>query len=915
MVVLKHTIKPESFLTSIVVECTRFRNILFIFLLMGCTTKEENVPIASIVYEDMTINAKRETVLPPDKVYRMGETGICGTVGVDDMKVTYIIPGSPADGKIQVGDILRGMQGRHMSARMGSVPATAGLRLFRIGRDYNWHFYVTVERPSLRNGKGNNLVYDLLMPPAPGKICHYGPTGFFAERYSDHLVVHSIEKGSPSDGKLMKGDVILAVDGIRITGDAYNIFTSAIDKAESIEGKGLLGLKVRRIGNLPEGSTATILKKKKKKTSNVPPTTVPLEEKELNVVLQLKMLGSYSKTAPLACSKTDTLITQTADYLVESMNYGRLNWGLLGLLSTGEDKYIKVATQKIRELGKPPEDPDEILGAKMYVSWTYGYSNLVLSEYYLLTGDKYVLPKIRQLSRSLAAGQDQAGLWGHTMATEARKGRAAGYGVMNQPTLPVFISLILAEKCGVKDPMVRKAIQRTHDHYDKWVGQGSLPYGNHGPGAKLFTNNGTSGSLAIAFALLGNEKGAKFYAAMSAAASGEILIGHGGPVWNILWSGLGANILGPEIAATYNKKMHWLRTTTRTWNGRYVEIKGWGSDPVSGSWSSGSHLLNLCTGRRKLCITGKGLPKSLWVKAGEAKEIVEAGNLDTSSDRALLNHLGSPYPPVQYKAAQKLAMRNAQVDNEVIELLANGTTRQRIGAIYAIQKLKIEPVVDQLLAIALDEKDDLWLRRLAIGTLEGQNDAKPHIAKLLEMLVREKPYDQPYGELDLSLGKALLKLYEPDPYATDLDKDLFYRGVMKLLNHKHKTGRSTGMRLIKMIPKEDLARVVDKLVYIIEDKDRTYTSYCPGSGRQEALEILYRHGVKESMEYTVKTAKQGRGGEQRGRMRLLKTFGGEAKYLIPRIKQILGKDADPIIKQIEEATMTRKMITVEEVKK
>ncbi len=124
------------------------------------------------------------------------------------------------------------------------------------------------------------------------------------------------------------------------------------------------------------------------------------------------------------------------------------------------------------------------------------------------------------------------------------------------------------------------------------------------------------------------------------------------------------------------------------------------------------------------------------------------------------------------------------------------------------------------------------------------------------------------------------------------------------------------MTLLKNIPMKDLPRIADKMVHLIEDKDRTYTSYT-GSGRQEVLEILYRLGIKESMDYTVNTIKEptGRAGPRmRDRTRLLKTFGAEAKYLIPRLREILGKQADPIIEQIEASTTPRKMITLEEAK-
>ncbi len=868
-------------------------------------------------YRDLVGGSKGE--IAPDEVIRMGRSGICGTVEEDHIQVTYVIPGSPAHGKIRKGDRIRGMQHRGMDGWNG-IRNLVSVRMYRIGRDWAGHFFVTVERESLRGGKGNTLTYDLLMPPAPGDVCHYGPTGFFAKRYSDHLVVDVIEKGSPADGKLQKGDIIVAVNGQPITLDAYNHFTEAVDKAESKEGRGELKLTIKRPAAADPGAEARDAGKggdkgDGKDSSPLTPDTRHLPP--VSITLQLKILGSYSKTAPVNCKKTDALITQSADYIVEHKTYGRLNWGLLGLLATGEDKYIAVVRDFLHKASwaQPPENVNELLNARGRLSWYWGYRNLLMTEYYLLTGDKFVLPAITQLSRNLAAGQDQAGLWGHGMCHREPGGRSPGYGVMNQPSLSIFISLILAEKCGVKDDVVRDAVKRTHAHYANWIGRGALPYGNHQPMEHLFTNNGTSGSLALAFALLGNKKGTRFYAAMSAAASDEILTGHGGPSWNILWSGLGANVAGPEMAASYNRKIHWLRTVTRCWDGRHVGILGWGSG--ANSDGTGSHLMNLCTGRRAIHITGKGMDKSLWVTTKEAEAIIEAGSLDESSDKALLAALGSRFPPVRVRAAQRLAMRDTNVSDEVMALLASGTASQQVGAIHAIQNLKIDGAGDKLLAIAKDEKADLWVRQLAVGALGDMEEAKPYATDLLRILVTDKPYDAPYGELDLALGSALVKLYEPDPYATNLDKDLFYRGVTRLLDHKHAWARGAGMALIKNMPMEDLPRIVDKMIYVIEDKDGTYTSYT-GAGRQEGLETLYRLGVKESMDYTINTviSTTGRAGPRvRGRTRLLKTFGAEAKYLIPRIKEVLGKKADPIVKQIEESKTERKMIPLAEIRK
>jgi len=310
------------------------------------------------------------------------------------------------------------------------------------------------------------------------------------------------------------------------------------------------------------------------------------------------------------------------------------------------------------------------------------------------------------------------------------------------------------------------------------------------------------------------------------------------------------------------------------------------------------------------------MDESLWVKRAEAEAIVEAGWIDDSSTEALLTQLGSPYPPVRVRAAQALAKSDADVEDAVMALLAEGTSDQRVGAIHAIQNIRIENVADELLAIAVNETDDRWVRQLAIGALSTMEEAKAHAPELLKVLVRDKPYDEPYHELDLALGGALVKLYAPDPYATGLDKDLFYRGVTKLLNHRHGSGRGSGMALIRNIPFEDLPQMVDRMVYLIEDQDKTYTSYT-GAGRQDALEILYRHGIKESMDYTINTIKEptGRGGpRQRARVRLLKTFGGEAKYLVPRIQEVLGKGGEDIVMNIETSTTSRVMISLEEAK-
>jgi hypothetical protein len=142
--------------------------------------------------------------------------------------------------------------------------------------------------------------------------------------------------------------------------------------------------------------------------------------------------------------------------------------------------------------------------------------------------------------------------------------------------------------------------------------------------------------------------------------------------------------------------------------------------------------------------------------------------------------------------------------------------------------------------------------------------------------------------------------------------------VNKLLDHKHHWGRTSGMSLLQHMPLEDFHRVADRMVYVIEDKDRTYTAYHGDGQRQIGLEILNRLNIQEAVGLTVNTIKEptGRAGPRtRGRLRLLPEFGAIAKPYIPRIREVLGNQADEVIQAIEESQATREMISLEEAKR
>ena len=63
-------------------------------------------------------------------------------------------------------------------------------------------------------------------------------------RKSRQILVTAVEEGSPADGKLRVGDVLLGVDGRTFDADARVQFARAITFAESRKGKGRLGVQL-----------------------------------------------------------------------------------------------------------------------------------------------------------------------------------------------------------------------------------------------------------------------------------------------------------------------------------------------------------------------------------------------------------------------------------------------------------------------------------------------------------------------------------------------------------------------------------------------------------------------------------------------------------------------------------------------
>lgn len=734
-------------------------------------------------------------------------------------------------------------------------------------------------------------------------------TADMSTAFARQILVTQVEKGSPANGVLAVGDVILGIDEKPFGMDPRKALGYAINEAEKTENKGVLKL-LRWRPNTPNKKNATERSKGKKEV----------------VSLALKVLGTYSDTAPYDCPKSQMLYEQTIAAVYREELNSRLGIWALALLATGEDKHIVKATSYIMRISSP--DPkrgiDALNGAK---SWAWGYQLIILCEYHFLTGDKSVLPTIKELAVILSKGQSNTGAWGHYMAQPSYNdgrlhGRLEGYAALNQPSLICFIALVLAQKCGVEHSELTEALRKSNLFFGHYIDKGAIPYGYHMPIEYVLSNNGTSATAAFAFALQENRKGATFFSSLCGGAATKVEIGHTGAFFNSMWTGLGANLSGPEVYSGYFKDWTWLRTMTRKWNGGYVfQRAGGGAGKYSNIGPSSAMLLHFCIPRRMLFITGKEQDKSIWKSGKEAEAVVgiRAISYTQKKPEQLLGLLGSDAPLVRRRAADELATRNGEFIDKLV-LMLKGSRNEKIGACHALtkQKEKAAPAIKGLMTIFRNSKEDLWLRHHALYAFSQIGEpARVHVPELLEMLAGNLPKDQ-RRHLELYIAWAITGLAEK-PYAEKYNKDLVFTVARKLLAHPHMRGRIEGMKFIQDIGLEDFHLFAAQIIHVIRNKDPEYYTYHYDRPAKFGLELLERLNIKEGMELCVETIYPGIWGQyyrikgKHGRLAYIQRYGANAKSFIPLLKKLkLGAAGDEAIKAIEKSTVTRELLTIKE---
>ncbi|MBM3975180.1 MAG: HEAT repeat domain-containing protein [Planctomycetes bacterium] len=740
--------------------------------------------------------------------------------------------------------------------------------------------------PNLAQDKKPLRVPDLTAgEPIPAGHEHdwnLGPTGARGWMFCDRMVttdarqiaITKVAAGSPADGVLAVGDVLLGAGGAPFARDPRTELGMAITAAESKAGGGALRLSRWRGGASTE------------------------------VTVKLPTQGDYSATAPFDCRKSEQLFARGVAALAAQMadpKYGRRldpiprSLNALALLASGDGKHRPVLQREARWAADYRSDSMQ--------TWHYGYVMIFLAEHVLATGDRDALAGLRRLAMEAAKGQSAVGSWGHGFARP--DGRLGGYGMMNSPGLPLTIGLVLARQAGVDDPQVADAIERSAKLLRFYVGKGAVPYGDHHPWIETHEDNGKCGMAATLFDLMGEADAATFFSRMSVASHGaERDTGHTGNYFNVLWALPGVARSGPQATGAWMRAYGgWYADLARRWDGTFAHQGPPEPKPDSyDDWNAtGGWLLALGLPRRSLLLTGKRASTAAQLSANDAEALIADGRgwdnkdrksaYDARSDAELLANLSSWSPVVRERAAMALGRRRAPVVDALVAMLDAKEPHARLGACQALGELRGRgaPAVDALRRTLA--ADDLWLRVKAAEALAAiGKPAAAAVPQLLAMMTQLDPQRDPRAmqqryltfalfDRDGMLGKSL----------DGVDPEALYVAVRAGLQNQDGRARSNIVSVYRNLSADAVRPLLPAILRAVVEPAPSGEMFADGI-RVEGLRVLAKNRIEEGIAALAQYARHQNPWDSQDRtpelMTILLQYGGRAKVALPELRAL-----------------------------
>lgn len=708
-----------------------------------------------------------------------------------------------------------------------------------------------------------------------------GPTGLRGFIRAEKMVttdarqifVTKVDKGSPADGIVQVGDVIVGTDATKFDDDARILFGKAITAAEKELNKGQLRLLLSRDGQA------------------------------VQVIVQLKVMGSYSATAPFSCPKSQKILEQGCQAIAEKMKSSPTDGHIitralnaLALLASGEAKYYPL----IREQAEILSGYDQSTGVR---TWQYGYVNMFLAEYVLVTGDRsFVETGLRRITKLIVDGQSDVGSWGHAFV-QPDTNRLGGYGMMNAPGIPLTYSLVLARRAGVTVPGLDEAIEKSERLLRFYVGKGSIPYGDHDPWIQTHCDNGKNEMAAVLFDQMDDAKATEYFSRMAVASHGaERDTGHTGNFFNMLWAMLGVARSGPHATGAWLEEFGWHYDLARRWDGTF-QYQGppRESREVYDSWDcTGAYLLGFSQPLKRTFLTGRESSVAPAIDRNTAERLVDDGRGWSNKDRngfydslkteELIDRLQSWSPTVRERAAMALGRRSDDVSDQVIELLKSSNLNAQYGACQALKIMRGRGAAAVPLLASKLESEDLWLRILSAEALAKiGKPAQSTVPVMLKRLARNASKDDPRNMEQRYLSVALFNRRDGliGRSLAGVDRQLLVDAVRAGLLNEDGRARGSFVSVYQNLTLDELEPLLPAIHRAIIEPAPSGIMFADAI-QTSGLELFAKHKVDEGIELIADYARsQKKHGSQKRIvtiMNMLEGYGAHAQRVIPQLE-------------------------------
>ncbi len=389
---------------------------------------------------------------------------------------------------------------------------------------------------------------------------NFGPTGTTGWFYEREFVINGLDKGSPADGVLKVGDRIRAVNGRRLPTPSFT--------DDEKEPRRIMGMGITESETEARGGKLVV--------------TVWRDGKEQDLTVTLPVTGSYAENWPYDCEKSAKILQRACQWLADNQlpngafvanrddgfALGPALDGLL-LLSSGDPKYLENARRLAHNFAENP-GPNPFKGDKTGTElWGWSYQAIFIAEYYLRTGDTYVLPYLKHLQRIIMAARGPRGGWSHGFKMAAY---AVG-GYINPNGVSSLTALALMEDAGFK--MDAKLYEGSKLYFRRWSHGGrGIHYGDHK--STLATSPqgsfgaGKNALAVVTFEVMGEPDASARFAQTIIDTYQRRDGCHAGPFFSLFWGPIGASRCEPAEFRLFLDYWTWFHDLSRRWDGSFL---------------------------------------------------------------------------------------------------------------------------------------------------------------------------------------------------------------------------------------------------------------------------------------------------------------------------------------------------------